>query len=75
MPEVRSCLSCGAAIVWAITASGKRIPLDAKPEKRFVTAPCDADAADAGDLHVRVEDTYVSHFAACPHADQHRRKS
>jgi hypothetical protein len=70
-----TCRSCGAEILWAATEKGRRIPLDAKPEKRFVTAPCDPDAAGASELHVRVEDTYVSHFATCPHADQHRRKS
>lgn len=68
-----TCRSCGAEILWAVTEKGRRIPLDAKAEKRFVSAPCDANAPDADQVHVRVEDTYVSHFATCPQADQHRR--
>lgn len=59
-----ACRSCGAPIVWVVTESGKRMPLDAKPEKRFVV---DVD----GKAYVR--DTYVSHFAHCPNAAQHRR--
>lgn len=54
-----NCRSCGHPIVWFKTDAGKNIPIDAET--------------------VLAEDTtlelprHVSHFATCPHADQHRR--
>lgn len=62
-----TCRSCGAAIVWAVTAAGKRMPLDAKPERRLVR-----EGRQEPPLVV-VTDTYTSHFATCPNADQHRK--
>ena len=75
-----SCRSCGAELVWAVTANGKRIPLDTKPVEhpksglfRLVSAGIDprirpplAASADADDL-------YVSHFATCPNAEEWRK--
>jgi hypothetical protein len=61
-----TCKSCGAAIVWAQTESGRRMPLDAEPERRFVLAGVEPTIA-------RSVPTYVSHFATCPQADEHRR--
>jgi hypothetical protein len=59
-----TCKSCDAPLVWTVSrTSGRRIPLDAAPEKRIVIGPEGAE----------VMDTYVSHFATCPHADRHRR--
>lgn len=59
-----ACKSCGAPIVWAVTLTGKRMPLDEKPEKRFVL---DRDGKCS------LLYTYTSHFASCPQAAQHRR--
>lgn len=42
----RSCMSCGRAIFWIETKSGKKMPVNA--------------------------DTFESHFADCPNADEHR---
>jgi hypothetical protein len=64
--EVVRCKSCNAEISWILTASGRAMPVDAKPEKRIVI---DRGAQYSG----RVLDTYTSHFATCPHADQHRK--
>lgn len=61
-----SCSSCGAAIVWVETSSGKSMPLDAKPERRWVRAGRTGESA-------HFAETYVSHFATCPNAAQHRR--
>lgn len=73
MSDVATCRSCGAQIRWVMTESGKRMPVDAKPEKRIVIDPLGerlgSDAPTA-----RVVDTYVSHFATCAFAAQHRRK-
>lgn len=33
------CKSCKAEIFWAVTGKGKRHPVNAKPEKRFVLIP------------------------------------
>ena len=66
--EVQKCRSCGAPILWVRTTTGKAMPVDAKPEKRIVLDP-----ADTGQPTGRVVDTYVSHFATCPHAAKHRR--
>lgn len=67
LPEGR-CASCQAPIVWAWTETGRRIPLDAATEKRFVVT---LDAR--GEPQARMRATYVAHFASCPNADQHRR--
>jgi hypothetical protein len=67
-----TCNGCGAAIRWAITPNGRRMPVDAKPEKRIVL-----DDVRLGDdpPTARVVDTYVSHFATCPKAQQFRKGS
>lgn len=71
------CKSCGAALRWAITEKGKRIPLDAKPtadgsfyfigpdEVRF--KPPTVTAVDV--------DVFTTHFLTCPFAGQHRKKA
>jgi hypothetical protein len=62
------CSSCGAEILWMKTAQGKPIPLSvASKQKRFVLAP-EIDNAVAFLL-----DTYLTHFADCPNAAQHRK--
>lgn len=62
-----NCKGCGAEIRWVISENGKRMPLDAKPEKRFVIL------VDSYHEVVRLEDTYVSHFATCPKAKEFRK--
>ena len=71
------CRSCGAAISWAKTSSGKRIPIDPEPSpKGNLVLRGDAEKlaifatavnADARELR------YTSHFANCPNAASHRR--
>lgn len=70
-----TCRSCGAAIRWAETLWGKRIPCDAAPhaegniqinESGGALVYGHGVARPAGPL-------YRSHFATCPHAAQHRR--
>jgi hypothetical protein len=60
------CKGCGAEIVWSVTQLGKRIPLDARPERRFLLL------SDPGE-GVRLVDTYQSHFATCPKAPEFRK--
>lgn len=61
------CRSCGAPIVWGVTSNGKRIPLDAEPEVRFVFQDADDPKKLGGAMK-----TYQSHFATCPDADDWR---
>ena len=66
------CKSCGGPIEWAVTIKGRRMPLDPSPvlggnvlldgNRATVVAP---DESRLG---------YVSHFATCPNAREHRRK-
>lgn len=78
-----TCTSCGAEIVWTITEAGKRSPVDAvpavngnlrlTPESGFTrsrAAGAAIDLTDPDDDGAR----YLSHFATCAHADEHRRK-
>ena len=65
-----TCKSCGAAIVYAVTTSGARMPLDVEPVAGGKYAIVDGDHA----VYDRALETgYVSHFATCPNANRHRR--
>jgi hypothetical protein len=75
-PTVR-CSSCDAEIVWAVTALGKRMPIDVTPTAvGNVVLEIDGDV-----LRARVVKTsdprprYVSHFATCPNANTHRKET
>jgi hypothetical protein len=54
-----TCSSCGAAIVWLETASGKSMPVNAETAR--------------ADDHFFDDEIHVSHFSSCPHANQHRK--
>lgn len=76
-----SCRSCGAPIRWARTVgAGKSMPLDAEPSADGnvqLVGPHEAAVVLAGlDLYAAQQagvPLYVSHFATCPHAANHRR--
>jgi len=59
------CKSCGAPIVWKMTDKGKPMPLDPKPK-----TVCFQN--DDGTITVKL--AYISHFATCIWADQHRKQ-
>jgi hypothetical protein len=65
LPTPGKCKSCGAEILWVETPGGRSMPLNPTPEKRIVLG------VKTGEAHVL--DTYVSHFASCPQADEHRK--
>ena len=80
-----SCRSCGAAIEFVVTASGKQMPIDMAPTP---CARCNGDGyrmATGGDSpHTFAEPcapcdglgvVRLSHFATCPHAAAHRKRS
>jgi hypothetical protein len=75
------CRSCGAPLIWASTLKGHAAPFDATPDPKglwvleegyggglFATKAGEADLLDK-------RPRYTSHFATCPHAAQHRRRS
>ena len=63
------CRSCDAPIAWATTPSGRKMPLSAAPAGN-VTLRSDGVAV----VVAAGEGSYVSHFATCPQAAQHRRR-
>ena len=69
------CNSCGATIFWVIMPSGKRMPLDAKPDPNGKVVLHDdgkhAFAPGAGGDEPAMR--FPSHFATCPHAANHRK--
>ena len=79
-----NCDGCGAEIVWGVTKNGKRTPLDAKSEKRYVTVEVyEPDDDSTGNFtfyraedkdHVALVDVFMPHFATCPKAEQFRKK-
>lgn len=82
-----TCRSCGAEIRWIKTRNGKNMPVD--PEEYYVLEGAVTENRQAitfvsGDgriirgVTVRPENPlgeicYISHFATCPYADQHRK--
>lgn len=71
------CRSCGAHVIWATTATGKAMPVDAEA----------VDAPDAGNIFLTFLGGQLaaqvvepapglrkSHFATCPNANTHRRR-
>ncbi len=62
------CKSCGAPILWVETVNGKRMPLDERPAGRFAVF-----VAGGTQKVVEIREAYVSHFATCKFADQHRK--
>jgi len=65
-----TCRTCGAPIRWAVTAAGRRMPLDTKPVTLFVLV---GSTDEQGNQRVDTRTGYVSHFATCPQAAEHRR--
>jgi hypothetical protein len=75
------CRSCRAAVTWARTEAGRRIPLDAEPVEPASsgTAFVLRDVADATPLALAApadafpgEPRYRTHFASCPQAERWR---
>ena len=77
------CRSCGAEIIWIKMATGKSMPCDANPIKYKECAPgtngCQTLVTVDGRVASGLFDPdsnrfgYITHFATCPNASQHRR--
>lgn len=76
------CRSCGAKIEWIQTKKGKNMPIDVEPvdptEAEDGTFLCNADGRFIKVGKSQYEENegpwFISHFATCPNADQHRSK-
>lgn len=78
MADLSKCRSCGASIVWCVSAStGKRAPIDAEAsaegniliarDGRYLILAPESAGEHAGKLH-------TNHFATCTSASQWRTK-
>jgi hypothetical protein len=65
--ELGNCRSCNARVLWVETESGKKMPLDTEPERRFVVE------SGASPMKARLRNTYVSHFSTCKDAGKWRK--
>lgn len=61
-----TCKSCKAEILWAVTASGNAMPLDAKAETMFVVET-------GAEVTCKAVQARRSHFATCPDSAKHRK--
>jgi hypothetical protein len=71
------CFSCGAEIVWYMTERGRKIPLDPDPtpDGNLILVEDIVRYLTAEQRKQPVTDRrYISHFATCPSAEQHRKK-
>jgi len=57
--ELGSCRQCGKRVMWVATQNGRRMPLDADPDRRFVL-----DSASAP-MVGRLRNTYTCHLETC----------
>jgi hypothetical protein len=73
------CRSCGAEIIWSLTASGKKTPLDKEPDRFSGTVYYRGgyakylSGADLDEARRRGDLLYVPHWANCPPARDWRR--
>lgn len=68
-----NCRSCGASIIFARSTNNKPLPLDARPVHGGNIELRRGVAHYVGvDVNARTP-RYVSHFATCPKAEQHRK--
>lgn len=83
------CKSCQARVVWVITTRGKAMPIDADQvptgnirltgrtrADRYGRSAPEVEYTEASSLFTEEVDEprYVSHFATCPNAAEHRSR-
>lgn len=75
-----TCKSCGAPVRWAKTIKGRPIPLDPipAPNGNVIISEEGTALVYAGPAGIAAryqdEPRYLSHFATCPNADEHRNR-
>lgn len=84
LPDIRSCKTCGERIRWVITNTGKRMPIDAWPNTQGnVVLEDRGGQLVASVLRERQaiarrnagHELFISHFATCPQAATHRKRT
>jgi len=90
MGETWNCRSCGAAILWVKTESGRRMPLDFVPVEDGSIIVRMGQAMNQETAHIETKEetelrlqakepaartAYVSHFVTCPDAAKWRKKT
>jgi hypothetical protein len=65
----RKCRACGKLLLFAVTDAGMRVPLDTVAPT--FTVKLEGDCS----LRAARSDTFVSHFATCPAANEFGRKA
>ena len=80
---MKTCKSCGAAIIWIETENGKKMPCDADPvtywknpkgKATVITPNGETYRADLeGDIMNATGYGYIPHWATCPQAANFRR--
>ena len=83
-----TCRSCLAEVAWVVTSKGHRMPLDPEPcddGNVVITGEVPPGHRDAGvpivialrkgEQPLSNQDRYMSHFATCRYAGQHRKKA
>lgn len=78
--KVSTCGSCAARVIWAITAKGETMPVDADPVDDGDRWLVKAKTGSTPIVVKAAEETthgalYKSHFATCPNAERHRRSA
>ena len=78
--QITECKSCAAPIIWALTGTGKRMPIDARPDPygriEITSIRYDVPTITTHpQTPLHVPTLYTSHFATCPNADQHRKRN
>lgn len=68
---IAQCRGCDAMIFFALTKTGKLIPLNAKPVKAIVVTPL-----GLGEVQHKADwvDTFVPHHSVCPNAARFRNE-
>lgn len=77
MPDHAKCRSCNADILWCVTESGKKMPLDTQSCSDGTVAILPDDTykvLSAVELLTWEGPKFKSHFATCPNHARHRRK-
>lgn len=67
MPKTSTCAGCGKPMIWAVSPTGAKLPLSAKPTNIYML-----DDEDPPNARV-VATGYLSHFVDCPQRDQFRK--
>jgi len=71
--EVSNCRSCNAKIMMLKTATGKFMPVDAVPVPHGNLEVHNGECRVIRKTEVYDGDRYISHFATCVSANQHRK--